>query len=132
MDQKPNFRPTITLVSEDARGEIYVVNLPNDRELVLLHSKSGTLRGGHSHDVPETNVLLMGRMKYHKLSPAGIDTTFTLGDGDTSVNDVGEVHMGEFLDDSWMIEWKRCANKNSWKNQNYAPWREKVESHARH
>ena len=63
----PGFEPTVSLVSDDARGQIYVVNLPGDRELLLLHSVKGTLRGGHSHDVDEVVTMLSGAMLYHKL-----------------------------------------------------------------
>jgi hypothetical protein len=125
-----NFRPTIELVSEDARGEIYAINLPGDRELMLLHSNAGTLRGGHSHDVPEDVMVLTGEMKYHKkVYTRGQGVRF-MREGSYSHNRSGVNHMGEFLEDSWLIEWKRCKDKNSWKNTNYAPWRTKVQANA--
>ena len=45
-----NFEPTIKLEHADSRGEIYSISLPGDKELMLLHSKAGALRGGHAHD----------------------------------------------------------------------------------
>lgn len=127
----PTFEPTITKVHEDDRGEMYSISLPGDRELMLLHSKKGSLRGGHSHDVPETIMVLTGMMRYHKHDePPFSERLSRLGDGDTSSNDAGEVHMGEFLEDTWLIEWKVCKDKRSWKNENYPPWRERVEANA--
>ena len=45
------FEPKIVLVHEDDRGEMYSISLPGDRELMLLHSKKGTLRGALSFSV---------------------------------------------------------------------------------
>ena len=126
-----DFKPEITLVHEDERGEMYSISLPGDRELMLLHSKQGSLRGGHSHDVPESVMVLTGKMRYTKQLPGYKLYTEELHDGDSSRNDKGENHMGEFLKDTWLIEWKVCKDKHSWKNQNYGPWREKVEANAR-
>lgn len=131
----PKFTPTIQQVSADERGEIYVVNLPGDRELVLLHSVKGSQRGGHSHDVDEIVVLLSGKMAYHKrrligpLNTTGTETIEMLQAGDTSFNPAGLIHMAEFLEDSWVMELK-AAKKGEWKNFDYAPWREKVTANA--
>ena len=122
--------PTITKVHEDARGEMYAINI-GDRELILLHSKAGSVRGGHSHDVPETVVVLTGKLQYHKLSETGIEVIAVLQEGEYSYNAAGEIHMGEFPEDSWILEWKICPDKHSWKNMDYALWREKVMAHAR-
>ena len=124
-----NFKPEITLVSEDARGEIYSISLPGDRELMLLHSKAGTLRGGHSHDVPETVMVLTGRLEYHKLRP-DFEEVIELTGGAVSGNLAGQPHLGYFPEDSWILEWKTCRDKHSWKNTNYAPWREMVDANA--
>ena len=133
METTSTAEPTISLVHKDDRGEMYTINLPGDRELMLLFSKKGSLRGGHSHDVPEAVMVLSGRMRYHKLVmpdfPA-IATFSTLSDGDSSTNRAGEIHMGEFLEDTWLIEWKVGTTKSGWKNTNYEPWREKVRANA--
>ena len=122
------FTPTITKVSEDARGEIYVITLPGDKELLLLHSNKGSLRGGHAHDVDEIVVMLTGQMLYHKLVD-GCEQKSFLVKGTTSLNHAGEVHMGEFLEDSWVLEWK-FARKGEWKNIDWAPYRELVNANA--
>ena len=122
--------PSIKMVSSDARGEIYVVTLPGDRELLLLHSVAGTLRGGHSHDVDEVVTVLSGELVYHKLEKGGGEQLSMLRAGETSFNKAGEVHMGEFITDVWLTEWKIAAHKGTWSNKDYAPWREKVLAHA--
>ena len=131
METTSTAEPTITKVHEDSRGEMYTINLPGDRELMLLFSKQGSLRGGHSHDVPESVMVLSGRMRYHKLFMPDFPATFsTLSDGDASGNRAGEIHMGEFLEDTWLIEWKVGTTKAGWKNTNYEPWREKVRANG--
>ncbi len=123
------FTPTIEQVSTDERGEIYVVNLPGNRELILLHSRAGTLRGGHAHDVDEVVVLLTGKMAYHKRDERGKESGRVVRAGDASHNPVGLTHMGEFLEDSWVMEWK-LAKKGEWRNLDYQPWRERVKANA--
>jgi len=123
-----SFTPSISLVSDDARGKIYAINLPGDRELMLLYSVKGTLRGGHSHNVPEIVMLLDGSMRYRKLRVGTSDHVEVLQGGDTSFNEAGEVHVGEFLEDSWVLEWKIGTKKGAWSNWNYGPWREQVEA----
>lgn len=122
--------PSIKEVSRDARGEIYVITLPGDRELLLLHSFKGTLRGGHSHDVNEIVTMLSGKMLYHKRIN-GRDVTVRMLPGDTSFNPAGEAHMGEFTEDTWLTEWKIGTKIGAWTNEDYAPWREQVMAHAR-
>ena len=123
--------PTITKVHEDSRGEMYSILLSGDRELMLLHSKAGSLRGGHSHDVPESIMVLTGKMHYSKRNPvSGFSHRDFLTEGDCSYNPSAEIHMGDFPEDTWLIEWKH-AKKGEWKNENYGPWREKVDANAR-
>ena len=125
------FTPTITRVSEDARGEMYVITLPGDRELLLLHSVAGSFRGGHAHTVDEIVVMLAGAMRYHKRSEAGKEAHGeVLKGGQGSFNEKGLVHLGEFTEDSWLIEWKIDTHNGAWKNLEYAPWREKVAANA--
>ena len=141
------FTPTIERVSADDRGEIYAITLPDDQEFLLLHSRAGSLRGGHSHDVDERVCMLTGKMRYHKKSTGkmrqdivGVLRTFSdegqptdqsllatvVKAGETSYNYAHEIHMGEFLEDSWLLEYKLNTKKGAWVNSDYAPWREKV------
>ena len=123
------FEPTITKVSEDARGEMYAITLPGDRELMLLHSKQGSLRGGHSHDVDEGVMVLLGAMIYHKRAGSG-EMTGVLKEGGYSFNPTGLAHMGEFLGDTWLVEWKLNTQKGKWKNIDDETWRKQVVAHA--
>lgn len=120
--------PTITLEHADDRGELYSISLPDNRELMLLHSKKGSLRGGHSHSVPETVMVLTGRMDYHK-KHKDVDFTVRLGAGEVSSNAAGQVHMGEFTEDTWLIELKH-ARKGEWEQHDFEPWRKRVRANA--
>ena len=63
--------PKLTKVHEDERGAIYSIALPDNRELMLLFSKAGVFRGGHSHDCDEAVMLLSGGMRYWKIYEEG-------------------------------------------------------------
>lgn len=123
------FEPTLTKVHEDSRGAMYSIALPGDRELMILHSKAGSLRGGHSHDVPEAILVLDGKLVYHKVGPDG-EYIEELTGGDTDFHPPGDIHMGEFPEDTWLLEWKICRDKHSWKNTNHEPMRAKVRANA--
>lgn len=123
------FMPTIEQVSADERGEIFIVNLPDDRELVLLHSVKGSQRGGHSHNVDEVVVLLSGKMAYHKRRESGQETMTMMQAGDSSFNEAGLIHIGVFLEDSWVVE-QKLAKKGGWENSDYEPWRKRVKVNA--
>ena len=123
--------PAIKLEHADARGEIYSISLPDNRELMLIHSKAGVFRGGHSHDCEEIVVLLSGKMQYHKTTERDHYTWFyDMKRGDLSFNRAGQVHMGEFLEDSWVVEYK-FADKGSWAQTDYEPMRERVRASSR-
>ena len=124
------FSPSIKLEHADARGEIYSIDLPDGRELMLLHSLPGAMRGGHSHNCDELVVVLSGKMRYYKRSFDGQEEIQQLRGGNSSYNLAGEIHMGEFLTDTWLTEYK-FAKKGEWKQVNYAPWREKVLANGR-
>mgnify|MGYP001558961442 CR=1 FL=1 len=123
------FTPTIKLEHSDGRGEIYSIELPGNREIMLLHSVGGVFRGGHSHTVDEIVGLLSGRMRYHKRY-LGVETQRIMEAGDLSYNRGGEIHMGEFLEDSWVVEAK-FGEKGTWQQTNYPPYREIVEASLR-
>ena len=88
----PIVEPTIKLEHNDARGSIYSITLPDNKELMLLFSKAGVFRGGHSHDCDEIVVLLSGKMWYHKLVD-GVEQITVLRAWDTSFNKAGEIHL---------------------------------------
>lgn len=118
--------PELKLEHSDSRGEIFSITLPNNQEVMLLHSVKGSLRGGHAHDVDEDIILLNGRMVYYKKAEDGTEWANVLKAGETGFNPAGEVHMGEFTEDSWLLEFKINTKKGEWKNIDYEPYREKV------
>ena len=122
------FEPTIRLVHRDGRGEMYAIDLPGDKELILLHCTEGALRGGHSHSVPEQVMVLTGEMHYHKELAPGQETIKVLKEGYVTYNAAGEVHMAEFPVDSWILEWKIGTNRTGWVNTNHQPYRALVEA----
>ena len=124
-----NLEPVLKLEHADARGEIYSFAVPDNRELMLLHSVPGVFRGGHSHDCDEMVMVLSGKMRYYKRHLGGKEVISMLGDGDDSFNPAGLIHMGEFLEDTWLIELK-LARKGEWKQVIDEPYRRKVEASA--
>ena len=98
---------------------------------MLLHSKAGTFRGGHSHDCSEIVVLLSGKMRYHKMDLGyALPCVQIMSAGEVSYNPAGQVHMGEFLEDSWVVEYK-FAEKGKWTQTDYEPMRERVRASSR-
>ena len=115
----------LTLEHKDARGALYRVLLPTNQELLLFFSKAGSLRGGHSHNVPELVVLLTGRLRYHK-KRGDKEKVFELSAGQVVRHSPGEIHMAEFLEDSWLVEWKINSSVGEWVTTDYEPYRERV------
>ena len=122
--------PSIKLEHADGRGEIYSIALPGNRELMLLFSKAGAFRGGHSHDCEEIVVLLSGKMLYHKRQQGTrLRSPELMQEGEVSLNPAGQDHMGEFLEDSWVVEYK-FAEKGEWTQTDYEPMRARVRESA--
>ena len=122
--------PVLKLELADSRGEIYSILLPDGTEIMLLHSVAGSLRGGHSHDSPESILLVSGQMRYRKLV-RGRERSYQLSAGDRSYNAAGVVHMGEFLADSWLIERKIGVKAREGETVDYEPYREEVRASFR-
>lgn len=115
----------LNLEHEDPRGSIYKVAMPSGQELLVFFCKAGYLRGGHSHDVHEVILVLSGRLRYHKVTE-GQEAILELGPGDVSYNLPGTPHMGEFLEDTWLVEWKINAAVGDWTTTDYEPFRKLV------
>ena len=78
-------------------------------------------------------MVLSGKLKYHKIiKGAGTledphrTVTTLLQAGDTSSNLSGEAHMGEFLEDTWLIEYKLGTKNGDWTTTDYEPYRKLV------
>ena len=119
------FTPEIKLEKADDRGEIYSIGLPDGTEFLIIHSKKGTLRGGHSHDVAESVMLLTGSMRYHKIN-GNVPTSFVLNQGHHENNLRHMPHMGEFLEDSWLVEVKPGTPAHTAVDTDYEPMRKQV------
>ncbi len=113
-------------IFEDSRGASYRVLLPDNTEMILIFTKKGAMRGGHSHDRPETSMVLSGRMKYWKKSLDGKEEEFEHGPGETLHNEAGEVHMALAMEDGWMMDWKIGTKVGECVTTNYAPYRARV------
>ena len=123
------FTPTIKLEHADARGEIYSIALPDGHEVMLVHSTPGSLRGGHSHSCPEGILMVSGLMEYH-IMHGDESNTYLMVAGNPWHHGPGVIHMGQFLEDSWLIEVKE-AKKGDWTQTDYEPYREKVRASSR-
>ena len=112
-------------IHSDARGDIYQVVLPKNRELMLFFCRAGHLRGGHSHDCTEAVFLLSGKLRYHKMVN-GQEVISEMSPGDVSYNLPGVPHLGEFLEDSWVVDWKTDAGIGEFTTTDYEPFRARV------
>jgi quercetin dioxygenase-like cupin family protein len=119
--------PVLKSIAKDARGASWSLLFPDGSEAVLIFTKKGMLRGGHSHDRPETSLLLTGRIKYWKIDLDGRETEFVHEAGQELHNAPGEIHMAEALEDYWLFDWKVGAKMGETKTTNYPPYREKVD-----
>ena len=124
-DSNPSrFTPTIKLEHADLRGEIYSIELPDGHELMLIHSTPGSFRGGHSHSCGERVLTLSGQMVYH-VADGSADHQWRVSSGEVVYHPAGQIHMGEFPEDTWLVEYK-FAKKGEWSQENYGPYRERV------
>lgn len=112
-------------VSEDERGKIYRVVLPDNHELVLGFTRAGHFRAGHSHSTREVNVILSGKVKCY--SRRGDDDVVSeKTNGDTIVNEPNVPHLIEAIEDSWIMDWKPDARIGQWTTTEFQPYRTKV------
>mgnify|MGYP001562304250 FL=1 len=116
--------PRLEHVHSDARGDIYRLLVPPKLEIMLFRCKAGFKRGGHRHTAHEVVSLLSGRMNYHKVIDGQPQVEEKLP-GAVMVNKPDEPHMGEFLEDSWVIEWKYGPDGGigDWQTIDYEPLR---------
>lgn len=120
--------PTLRLIHQDSRGEMYQILLPTGQEIMLLHSTKGAVRGGHSHTAEEVVAMVSGSLEYHKANERGQESSFILSAGQTSHNAKGISHYGVFLEDSWLVEAKYGPKSavGEWENVEFEPFRKIV------
>lgn len=100
------------IVSEDARGYIAKIDLPDKRECILIFTRKGFARGGEYHNSEQTDTLIYGRLRW-KLGWVLWDGSIKIMNDDVEQNVpgqqrtllAGEVHMAEALEDTLYIEW---------------------------
>ena len=112
-------------VAKDYRGESWRIVFPDNREALLIFSKAGFLRGGHSHSKPEISLLLTGKVRNWKIVN-GTEVITEKSAGEFMMNQAGEPHLTLALDDCWLIDWKIDAHIGEWETTNYEPYRIRV------
>lgn len=123
--------PKFSNQHEDPRGALYQLLVPTGEEILLFFSKAGSFRGGHSHDKDEIVLVISGKFRYHKLALDGAKTEEIVSTGAVSWNLKGQAHMGEFLEDTWLLEWKPGVKAGDWTTTNYEPFRARVRESLR-
>jgi len=126
--------PKLELVVKDYRGESWRIVFPDNREALLIFTKAGYFRGGHSHSKPEVSLLLTGRVKNWKIVRVNNDTKpnptheliTELSAGCFMINQAGEPHLTLALEDYWLIDWKIDAHIGEWITTDYEPYRKRV------
>ena len=104
---------------------------PDGTEGVFIFTKAGSYRGGHSHDKPETSLLMSGKMLYKKRDNHGKETEFIQSPGDVLHNGAGEVHLAYALSDGWIFDWKIGVKAGETKTTNDPSFRRYVEEQRR-
>jgi len=122
-------------VAKDYRGESWRIVFPDNREALLIFTKAGFLRGGHSHSKPEISLILTGKVRSWKMEeivtsqgrPMGFKEVVTEKSvGEFMMNQAGEPHVTLALEDCWLIDWKIDAHIGEWVTTNYEPYRVRV------
>lgn len=117
--------PKLEPVAKDYRGQTWRIVFPDNREAMLIFTKKGFLRGGHSHSKPEISLLLTGKVRTWKIIN-GEEVITEKSAGEFMSNQAGEPHLTLALEDYWLIDWKIGAHIGEWETTNYEPYRAKV------
>lgn len=114
-------------VAKDYRGESWRILFPDNREALLIFTKAGFLRGGHSHSKPEISLLLTGRVRNWKIMN-NKEVVSEKSAGETMTNEAGDPHLTLALEDYWLLDWKLNTKIGESKSTNYPPYRAKVDA----
>jgi hypothetical protein len=112
-------------VAKDHRGESWRILFPGNREALLIFTKKGFFRGGHSHSKPEISLLLTGKVRNWKIVN-GAEVIAEKSAGEFMINQADEPHLTLALEDFWLIDWKIDAHIGEWTTTNYEPYRVRV------
>jgi quercetin dioxygenase-like cupin family protein len=90
----------------DPRGSIVVLHV-DGHEFLLMYSKAGALRGGHSHTHRQFDLMLTGKIRRTLRSPEGamVDDAQPTRAGEFVVTEPHVPHLFKFLEDSLILEW---------------------------
>jgi len=118
--------PKLEPVAKDERGESWRVLFPDNREALLIFTKKGFLRGGHSHSNPEISLILTGKVRNWKIVDGCTELINDLSAGNFMINQPGEPHLTLALEDYWILDWKIDAQIGEWTTTDYEPYRKRV------
>lgn len=82
-------------VSEDARGEIYILKQGGKEIAILISFNAGAPRGGHFHPNPQKMVCIYGELEYRLADPKDTDSEIrdVLGEGEVLDIKSGMAHL---------------------------------------
>ncbi len=123
--------PRIEKIAEDFRGSSWSLLLPDGTEAIIIYSRKGVFRGGHSHDRPEVSLLLSGKAHYWKRFSDGHEEEFDERPGQLLYNLPGEVHLARFDKQGWLFDWKLGAKAGETVTTNDPYYRKRVEAQKR-
>lgn len=119
--------PRVKKIAEDFRGSSWSVLLPDSTEGVLIYTRKGMYRGGHSHSKAEVSLLLSGRMKYSKTLDGKEDIQFIQEAGQILYNGADQPHLAFALEEGWLFDYKLKAKAGETVTTNYPRYRKFVE-----
>lgn len=122
-------------VAKDYRGESWRILFPDNREALLIFTKVGFYRGGHSHSRPETSLILQGKVRSWKIVTEETVNSFRdnreiireISAGEIMHNEAYEPHVTLALTDYWLFDWKVDTKIGESETITYKPYRDLVE-----
>jgi len=112
-------------VAKDHRGQTWRIIFPDNREAMVIFTKKGFYRGGHSHSKSEISLLLMGAVKTWRIVH-GEEIVAEKSAGQFMINEADEPHLTLALEDYWLLDWKIDARIGEWTTTTYEPYRVRV------
>jgi len=116
--------PEIKKVHEDSRGIIYTFFVDGKEEL-LIFTKQGYMRGGHSHKDVQHTMVLSGHIEWREWRNDH-EEVFNLNEGDKQVTPSFVPHLMTALSSCWILETK-VDNDNAIAESLIKHYREQVE-----
>jgi hypothetical protein len=114
-------------IHEDKRGGIAEIQF-HDRAYEFFEIVKGAARGGHSHTVDTTLILLYGKLRYSEMQVGDppIEKQMILEFGDSHKIRADVPHLVIGLENSLALEFR---HEGKYENTNYAPYRKIVEDY---